>query len=101
MILNAGAGGGAGGSRIIASGVFSGTTGSTLTLPQAASMVLVGQYNTSPSGTGTVEAAMLLLPGCETSGMETEVEFLEDGVTLKMGFKSGSSEAQKPYIAFA
>lgn len=100
MILNAGAGGGAGGLRIIASGVFSGTTGSTLTLPQAASMVLVGQYNTSSSGS-VAETAMLLLPGCETSGMETEVEFLEDGVTLKMGFKSGSSEARKPYIAFA
>lgn len=100
MILNAGAGGGAGGSRIIASGVFSGTTGSTLTLPQAASMVLVGQRNSSMSGP-VAEAAMLLLPGCKTSGMEVEVEFLEDGVTLKMGLVISSSDAQKPYIAFA
>lgn len=100
MILNAGAGGGAGSVRIIDAGKITVAAGSTITLPEKASLVLVGEYSSGPSNPSS-KSAVLLAPGCSTSGMSPETTFKADGVTVQFGTLGLGSTITRTYIAFA
>lgn len=96
MIVNPGSGG----IKLVASGTFIGAPGATLTLPQPASIVIIGEY-TLQSSTPTCKAAFILTPGMKTSGLVPETAFKEDAVTLEMSSAMGQSAATRTYIAFA
>lgn len=99
MIVNPGSGG----IKLVASGTFIGAPGATLTLPQPASIVIIGEYtyDTLQSSTPTCKAAFILTPGMKTSGLVPETAFKEDAVTLEMSSAMGQSAATRTYIAFA
>lgn len=101
MILNAGSGGGSsGGLKVIACGSFTGGSGSQLTLPAPAQYVLVGEYSHgSMVGTPYCENVAILAPGMITRGLNPEVTFETDAVTLTMGNMMGGT-ATRNYIAF-
>lgn len=100
MILNAGAGGGAGSVRIIDAGKITVAAGKTITLPEKASLLLVGEYSSVMSKPSSKSAA-LLVPGCSTSGMLPETIFNADGVTVQFGFSGSGGTVTRTYIAFA
>lgn len=99
MIVNPGSGG----IKLVASGTFIGAPGATLTLPQPASIVIIGEYtyNTLQSSTPTCKAAFILTPGMKTSGLTPETAFKEDAVTLEMSSAMSQNAATRTYIAFA
>lgn len=101
MILNAGSGGGSsGGLKVIACGTFTGGSGSQFTLPAPAQYVLVGECSLgSMGGAPTGGSTAILAPGMITRGLNPEVTFESDAVTLTMG-SSMSSTATRNYIAF-
>lgn len=101
MILNAGSGGGSsGGLKVIACGSFTGGSGSQLTLPAPAQYVLVGEYAPgSMGGAPYCENVAILAPGMITRGLNPEVTFETDAVTLTIGSVM-SSKATRNYIAF-
>ena len=101
MILNAGSGGGSsGGLKVIACGTFTGGSGSQITLPAPAQYVLVGEYTPdSMGGAPYCENVAILAPGMITRGINPEVTFETDAVTLTMrSMMSGT--ATRNYIAF-
>lgn len=101
MILNAGSGGGSsGGLKVIACGSFTGGSGSQFTLPAPAQYVLVGEYVPDSMGDAPYcENVAILAPGMITRGLNPEVTFETDAVTLTMGSMM-SSTATRNYIAF-
>ena len=100
MTLNAGSGGGSsGGLKVIACGSFMGGTGSQFTLPAPAQYVLVGEYTPDSMGAPYCENVAILAPGMITRGLNPEVTFETDAVTLTMGSMM-SSTATRNYIAF-
>lgn len=101
MILNAGSGGGSsGGLKVIACGTFTGGSGSQLTLPAPAQYVLVGEYALDPMGGAPYcENVAILAPGMIARGLNPEVTFETDAVTLTMGSVMVGTETRN-YIAF-
>ena len=101
MILNAGSGGGSsGGLQVIACGSFTGGSGSQFTLPAPAQYVLVGGYAPgSMGGAPYCENVAILTPGMFAQGLDPEVTFETDAVTLTMG-RMMSGTATRNYIAF-
>lgn len=101
MILNAGSGGGSsGGLKVIACGSFIGGSGSQFTLPAPAQYVLVGEYSQgSTGGAPYCGNVAILAPGMITRGLNPEVTFETDAVTLTMGNMMGGT-ATRNYIAF-
>lgn len=99
MIVNPGSGG----IKLVASGTFIGRPGDTLTLPQPASIVIIGEYtyNTMLASVPTCKAAFILTPGMKTSGLAPEIAFKEDAVTLEMSPAMGQNAATRTYIAIA
>lgn len=99
MIVNPGSGG----IKLVASGTFIGPPGATLTLPQPASIVIIGEYtyNTMQSSAPTCKAAFILTPGMKTSGLTPETAFKEDAVTLEMSPAVSQNAVTRTYIAFA
>ena len=101
MILNAGSGGGSsGGLKVIACGSFTGGSGSQFTLPAPAQYVLVGGYTPGlMGGAPYCENVAILTPGMFAQGLDPEVTFETDAVTLTMG-RMMSGTATRNYIAF-
>lgn len=103
MIVNSGSGASSDGIKVVACGTFVGVRGDTLTLPQRASMVIIGEYTHNPmtAATPNCKAAFLLTPGMSTSGLTPEINFKEDAVTLAMGVAMSTATFTRTYIAFA
>ena len=103
MIVNPGSGASSDRIKIVACGTFVGVRGDTLTLPQRASMVIIGEYtyNAMSGATPSCKAAFLLTPGMSTSGLSPEMNFKEDAVTLEMGSAMNAATVTRNYIAIA